>query len=194
MVSPAHRGERLGLVASSRPKSAPMNTPLTAIEQAIIDAALEFAKLHPIESVEQVVGIFEPVAKLTQSPIFQTIPDRDIGAFQDDRNELVEWLSLPPWRHLRKVLKWDATWDLTSDGELVSTARPRLNGVQACTALAVVLLCNRDHGLDRWPQKCEFPNCPNWVFIWPPRAAPRKPCCPAHDSPPSSLSEDMGCP
>lgn len=59
--------------------------PLNEIEQAIIDAAHKFANLHPIESVEQVVGIFEPVAKLTQSPIFKTIPDRDIGAFQDDR-------------------------------------------------------------------------------------------------------------
>ena len=104
---------------------------------------------NPIESVEQVVEIFEPVARITQSTLFQTIPDMDIGAFQDDRNDLVEWLAHPElvWGVLRKVLKWNATWDLTSDGELVSTARPRLDGVQACTALAVVLLCNRDHGL-----------------------------------------------
>ena len=153
-----------------------MNTPLTPTEQAIIDAALEFANLHPIESVEQVVEIFEPVARITQSTLFQTIPDMDIGAFTDDQNNLVEWLAHPElvWGVLRKVLKCDATWDLTSDGELVSTARPRLDGVQACTALAVVLLCNRDHGHRPLATKSvNSPNCPNWVFVWSPPALRR---------------------
>ena len=161
-----------GLVTSRAPPDAPAGhaKPLTAIEQASIDSALEFANLRQIESVEQVVGIFAPVAKLTQSPIFQTIPDMDIGAFVDDRDELVQWLAHPEHicGDLKKVLKRDATWDLTPDFELVSTARPRLDGVQACTAFAVALLFDRDRGLARWLGRYAFPNCYNWFFAWRP--------------------------
>jgi len=174
---------------------------LTAIEQAIIDAALEFANLRQIESVEQVEGIFAPVAKITQSQIFQTIRDRDVGAFVDDRAQLLEWFDTigyrrPPkadreniWANLRMVLKdtvlGDATWALTPQGTLASTARPMLVGVQACTAFAAALLLDRNRRLHRGLQQCELPECRKWFFAWRPAGAPRKLCCPAHDSPAS---------
>jgi hypothetical protein len=52
----------------------------------------EFVNLPQIESVDQVLRIFMPVAEGTQSPLFQTIRDRDVGAFVDDRAQLLEWL------------------------------------------------------------------------------------------------------
>ena len=176
-----------------------MNMPLTAIEQAIINAALEFANLPQIESVDQVLGIFMPVAEGTQSPLFQTIRDRDVGAFVDDRAQLLEWLDTIGrrrhtkadreniWANLRMVLgdtvRGDAIWALTPQGTLTSTARPLLAGVQACTAFAAALLLDRNRRLDRGLQQCELPECRKWFFAWRPTGAPRKLCCPAHDSP-----------
>ena len=175
-----------------------MTMPLTAIEQVIIDAALEFANLRQIEK-DRVLGIFMPVAEATGSPIFQEIPDIDIGAFVDDRAQLLQWLDTIGrrrhtkadweniWADLRMVLKdtvhGDATWALTPEGTLTSTARPMLDGVQACTAFAAALLLDRNRRLHRGLQQCELPKCRKWFFAWRPRAAPRKLCCPAHDSP-----------
>ena len=176
-----------------------MNMPLRALEQAIINAALEFANLPQIESVHQVLEIFMPVAEGTQSPLFQTIRDRDVGAFVDDRAQLLEWLDTIGrrrhtkadreniWANLRMVLgdtvRGDAIWALTPQGTLASTARPLLDGVQACTAFAAALPLDRNRRLHRGLQQCELPECRKWFFAWRPPGAPRKLCCPAHGSP-----------
>ena len=184
--------------ASSSPKSAPcMNMPLTAIEQEIIDAALEFANLRQIESVDQVLGIFIPVAEGTQSPIFQTIRDTDVGAFVDDRDRLVEWLATIDWRRptsaerehiwgvLREVLKDTVHGAVGSHarGGIGQHGTPQSRRRRGVHAFAAALLLDRNRGLHRWLQQCELPECRKWFFAWRPRGAPRKLWCPAHDSP-----------
>lgn len=173
-----------------------MDIPLSEVEQKIIDAVLEFANLQQIESVDQVLRVLMPAVEATKSPIIQTIPETDFEAFDDDRTQLLGWLDIigrrrPAkadreniWGNLRMVLKdtvrGDATWALTLQETLVSTARPMLDGVQACTAFAAALLLDRNRQLHRWLQQCELPECGKWFFDWRPRGAPRKFCCTVH--------------
>lgn len=173
-----------------------MDIPLSEVEQKIINAVLEFANLRQVESVDQVLRVLMPAVEATKSPIIQTIPETDLGAFRDDLARLIEWLDTigrrrPTkadreniWGNLRIVLKdtvrGDATWTLTPEGTLVSTARPMLDGVQACTAFAAALLLDCNRRLHRWLQQCELPECGKWFFDWRPRGAPRKFCCTVH--------------
>lgn len=173
-----------------------VDIPLSEAEQKIIDAVLKFANLRHVESVGQVLRVLMPAVKANGSPIILTIPEADLGAFDDDRAQLLQWLDTigrrrPTkadreniWGNLRMVLKdtvrGDATWALTPEGTLASTAHPVLDGVQACTAFAAALLLDRNRRLHRWLQQCGLPECGKWFFDWRPRGAPRKFCCAVH--------------
>jgi hypothetical protein len=173
-----------------------MDFPLTTQEETIIKAALEFANLKNVESVDQVLVMLGPAMLSSGSPLIQTIEEERIGAFVDDWAQLLKWLDTigrrrptkadrdHTWGSLRKVLTdtvhGDAVWHLTDDGTVSAAAHPRLDGVQACTAFAAALLLDRSRGLNRWVQRCELEECRRWFFDWKRTGAPKKFCSNQH--------------
>jgi hypothetical protein len=173
-----------------------MGFPLTREEEVVIHAALKFANLKTVESIDQVLDILGPAMLVSGARHMQTIPETSIGAFVNDQGQLRKCLDTirrrrPKkaeldhiWGSLRKVLTdtvhGDAVWHLTDDGTLSAAAHPRLEGVQACTAFAAALLLDRSRGLHKWLERCELPECRRWFFDRKPTGRPRRFCNTQH--------------
>lgn len=171
--------------------------PFRLLEQRSIQAALDFANLGPVPSVDAIYEIFMPAAGMSGAAHFKAIPDADIGAFVDDKAELTDWLDrLSTWqrqttkerlrvhseiqKRLGPTVEGKAFWRLT-DGRLEAYVQPVLTGVQACYAFAAALLA--DEEAKRWKRlhRCALPECGKWFWESTVRGGPvRKFCSDQH--------------
>jgi len=167
--------------------------PFQLLEQRVIQAALDFANLGHVPSVEVVYEIFMPAAGMSGATHFKGIPSTDIGAFVDDKAELIGWLDkLASWKRqstkdrarihgeiqarLGPAVDGKAFWRL-NEGRLEAYVQPVLTGVQACYAFAAALIADED--AQRWKRlhQCALPECKKWFWEAVVRGGPTRQFC-----------------
>lgn len=154
--------------------------------QLAIQAALDFANMPQIESVDQVHALFAalPLPKAR----FKTIKPHEVQAFRDDQAELKRWLEqiakrggVTPKvreeiaRRVQAIELTDVRMALTDTGEVQLSYLPHFSGVQACYGFATALLLDPNRR-DRL-RRCALYDCEKFFLGKDPR---QRFCCPRH--------------